>query len=185
MAHKNTSGLSKESRKKKQEALERTEKAIDNLTKNKKKITVRAVAREARVSTSYIYKYPELAYKIQKLREEQKYSLVLSDRHDTKTKKEREILDKEIKELKQENAELKHIIEQTKVGKKSVKELKTENIRLIQENIKLKKELDYTLENLQSARQFIIEQSHGNTEQQNQNLKAKEIQKVSAKQQKK
>ena len=66
--------LSAASEQKKQEALAATEKAIRKLQQEGKVITFKAVAREAQVSTSYLYKYPELKEKIAKLREEQKRS---------------------------------------------------------------------------------------------------------------
>ena len=52
--HKRLSGLSQASQIKKQQALEKTEKAIAKLASNKENITIRSVAREAGVSISYI-----------------------------------------------------------------------------------------------------------------------------------
>ena len=75
MIDKQVAGLHIASEKKKQEALLKTEKAIANFVNSKQKITVRSVAKEAGVSVSYIYKHPQLAYSIQRLREQQKYSL--------------------------------------------------------------------------------------------------------------
>jgi Family of unknown function (DUF6262) len=66
--------LSAASEQKKQDALDATQKAIRKLQQQGKVITFNAVAREAQVSTSYLYKYPELKKKIAKLREEQKCS---------------------------------------------------------------------------------------------------------------
>ena len=158
MSDKQLAGLNAASEQKKQEALQKTEIAIASLVKNKHKITIRSVAKKAGVSVSYIYKHPELTYKIQKLREQQKYSLVV--------KNESSVIDiKEIETLKQNNIdlskkiiELEAIIERFKSGKNTVKSLREENIQLATENIQLKKELNYTLESLQSARQFILEQ---------------------------
>ncbi len=72
---KRTAGLKEASEKKKQIALVRTHQAIDNLVQTKQKITVRSVAREAGVSVSYLYKYPEISYRIQSLRDAQKYEI--------------------------------------------------------------------------------------------------------------
>ena len=66
--------LSAASEQKKQDALAATEKAIRKLQQEGKVISFKAVAREAQVSTSYLYKYPELKDRIMKLREEQKRS---------------------------------------------------------------------------------------------------------------
>ena len=158
MSDKQLTGLNAASEKKKQEALQKTEIAIASLVKNEQKITIRAVAREAGVSVSYIYKYPELAYKIQRLREQQKYNLVIDNKSSAIDIKEIEILKQNNIDLAQKIVELQAIIERFKSGKNTVKSLREENIQLATENIQLKKELKYTLENLQSARQFILEQ---------------------------
>ena len=158
MSGKQLTGLNAASQNKKQEALLKTEQAIASLVKNEQKITIRSVAREAGVSVSYIYKYPELAYKIQILREQQKYSLVVSNKNSEIDKKEVELLKQNNTELTHKIAELEAIIERIKSSKNTVKSLKEENIQLATENIQLKKELEYTIESLQSARQFILEQ---------------------------
>jgi len=177
--HKRLSGLSQASQIKKQQALEKTEKAIAKLASNKENITIRSVAREAGVSISYIYKYPELSYKIQRLREQQKYTLVVNKSKRNKDSKKTEILKQKIKELTLENEKLKAIIERTKTGKKNIKELKSENIQLAQENIRLQKELEYTLQNLQSAREFILEQGRIDLQQQATKTEIKEIRQIS------
>ena len=158
MSDKQLTGLSTASKKKKQEALRKTEIAIASLVKNERKITIRAVAKEAGVSVSYIYKYPELAYKIQRLREQQKYSLVVQNKSSTIDIKEIETLKQNNIDLTQKVTKLEAIIERFKSGKNTVKSLREENIQLATENIQLKKELEYALESLQSARQFILEQ---------------------------
>ena len=179
MVQENISGLQEANRQKRLEALKKVESAISYLTAEQQKITIRAVARKAGVSVSYIYKYPELAYKIQKLREQQKYSLVVSDRNTKKEKKELETLRREKVELKLEVEELKAIIEQTKTGKNSLKELKSKNMQLVQENTRLKRELEYTLQNLQSAREFILEQGRIDLEQAELELGMKKVREIS------
>ena len=162
MSGKQLTGLNAASQKKKQEALRKTERAIALLVKNEEKITIRSVAREAGVSVSYIYKYPELAYKVQRIREQQKYSLVVRNKRDKIDKKEVEILKQNNIELTHKIAELEAIIERVKSSKNTVQSLREENIQLASENIKLKKELEYTQESLQSARQFILEKGRVN-----------------------
>lgn len=163
MSNKQVAALSKASKKKKQEALEKTEKAIAILVTKKQKITIRSVARQAGVSVSYIYKYPELSYKIQTLREQQKYDLDIN-----KPKRSYSLvnLENRIKVLEQEKAELLQKIEQLQASnttvdkrKNSLSELKTENQQLRSENRQLKLELKYSHKNLQDAREFIL--SHG------------------------
>ena len=106
MVHKKISGLNRTSQKKKQDALEKTEKAIAILVKKRQKITIRSVAREAGVSVSYIYKYPELAYKIQRLREQQRYSLIAKDSKHLQQDETEKLLSENIK-LKLEVEELR------------------------------------------------------------------------------
>ena len=158
MSDKQLSGLSDYSQAKSEKALSRTEQAIAYIANNNQKITIRSVARKAGVSASYIYKHPELAYKIQKLREQQKYALVEIEKAPKNYKKQIETLKQEKENLELKNVELKAIIERTKTGKPSLKELKIENIQLATENIRLKSELEFTLESLQEARAFILEQ---------------------------
>lgn len=171
MSDKKLIGLSNSSQKRKQESLQKTEKAIAKLIEQKQKITIRSVAREARVSVSYIYKYPELAYKIQKLREEQKYSLVKSDRSNHNIAKKVEKLQQEKAELIQEITELRAIVDRKKTGENLLEDLKTENMQLAAENQQLKRELKYTKQNLQEAREFILRE--GSSEQDKLKLEAK------------
>jgi hypothetical protein len=164
MRNKQLAGLNQASLKKRNDALVRTEKAITELINKQQQITIRSVAREANVSVSYIYKYPELAYKIQRLREQQKYSLVANNQSVKKT----EVLQVKNTELKQEIAELRIIIEQGKKRGNKLEDLQAENLHLVKENLRLKKELKYTLQNLQEARAFILEQRSLNQEQHSQ-----------------
>ena len=55
----------------KQDCLDRTEKAVAKLLENNERVSFGAVARIANVSISYLYKYPELKERIQKLRHQQ------------------------------------------------------------------------------------------------------------------
>ena len=162
MLDKQVAGLQRVSQKKKQEALLKVEKAIANLVENQHKITVRSVAKEAGVSVSYIYKYPELAYNIQKLREQQKYSCIERKESAKDIEKRLEILQQEKEKLAEELERLKNSIEQVNTGKKTVKYLQAENIKLIVENQKLKQELEYARQNLQQARKYILNQQHDN-----------------------
>ena len=189
MSDKQVAALSKASKKKKQEALEKTEKAIAILVTQKQKITIRSVARQAGVSVSYIYKYPELSYRIQTLREQQKYDLDIIKPKTAQRRNHSSVnLENRIKILEQEKLELIKKIEQlqasnTTVDTKmnSLRELQTENQRLRAENKQLKQELEYSHKNLQEAREFIL--SHGYNTKDNFHLKTRErvIQQVATK----
>jgi hypothetical protein len=158
MNNKQLAGLNQASLKKRADALARTEKAIAILIKREQMITIRSVSREAQVSVSYIYKHPELAYKIQCLREQQKYDLVANNQTTKKIDQQAELWRIEKEVLKQENAELRAIIEQEKARGNNPKELKSANLQLATENLRLKQELEYALKSLQEAREFILEQ---------------------------
>lgn len=158
IANNQIAGLVRSSKKKQQEALAKTKQAIDNLIQNKQKITIRAVAREAGVSTSYIYKYPELAYEIQSLRDRQKYDLDQQISLAVNTFK-RGNLTKNIEELSiQQIQYLELYIEEIKRQPKSTSELKKENINLQLENKKLRQKLEFTRQQLAEIREFILSQ---------------------------
>ena len=156
MLNKQTRGIKKASQKKKQLALEKTDEAIAQLAKSNQKITIRSVAKKAGVSVSYIYKYPELAYKIQRLREQQKYSLEKYDYFDNAATKQLTILQQEKAELTRKIEELKAITSEVKTGRNSLEDLQADNIKLRSENQRLTKELKYTQKKLQEARNFIL-----------------------------
>ena len=148
-------GLNRASQKKKQSAEFRTKEALDELINTREKITIRSVARKAGVSVSYIYKYPELTYEIQRAKEQQKYSSSPSDRQDSDTVPK-------IAQLQQENIKLIEEIEGLKIRTKenktssNLEKLQQENIQLTAENQQLRRELDYTRQKLQEARAFIL-----------------------------
>lgn len=163
MSDKQLTGLFKTSQKKRQETLLKTEKAIAKLVDNQQKITVRSVAREAGVSVSYIYKYPELAYKIQTLREQQKYTPKKGDKNNLTRDNRLHTLEQQNSELKQELEDLKLHLNQLEQSDKTPSDLQQENCQLAIENAQLKKELQHTRKNLQEARDFILEQAHKNS----------------------
>lgn len=155
---------------KKKEALEKTEKAIQTLIKKNRKITIRSVSREADVSTSYIYKHPELAYRIQTLREQQKYNHV---KPETPSSKSHQIiatqLRNRIKIIEQEKEELikeikvlaANVYEMSK-GENFVERLKAENIKLLTENKELRKQLKHFENEITKQRDFIFKQGYKN-----------------------
>jgi cell division protein FtsL len=65
------SALKSAAEQKKQQAAENLEKAIRKLTQENKPITFANVAREASLSVSYLYKYPEIKERIESLRKQQ------------------------------------------------------------------------------------------------------------------
>ncbi len=179
MLDKQVAGLHIASQRKKQEALLKVEKAIADLLDSKQKITVRSVAKEAGVSVSYIYKHPKLAYSIQKLRENQKYSLNEKEEPAKEIEDRVKILQQEKNKLTKELDKLKASIEQVNAGKKTAKYLQAENIKLTIENQKLKQDLEYAQQNLQQARTYILSQKYDNGDAIETEAKQNTIRKIS------
>ncbi|MBE9168096.1 hypothetical protein IQ238_11395 [Pleurocapsales cyanobacterium LEGE 06147] len=134
--------LSAASEQKKQNALAATEKAIRKLQQEGKVISFKAVAREAQVSTSYLYKYSELKDCIMKLREEQKRSgkrviPAASDNSKNRIighlKTRIKDLDAEITQLRKANESLAGRAFELESYESAVNRFREENQRLLQE----------------------------------------------------
>ena len=134
--------LSAASEQKKQDTLAATEKAIRKLQQSGKVISFKAVAREAQVSTSYLYKYPELKDRIMKLREEQRNSgkrviPAASDNSKNRIighlKKRIKDLDAEITQLRKANESLAGRAFELESYESAVNRFRKENQRLLQE----------------------------------------------------
>ena len=168
MSDKKIEALKQASQKKKQDALEKTEVAIQALIEKNHKITIRSVAREAGVSVSYIYKYPELSYRIQTLREKQKYNhvkpiLPSSKSHQivaTQLRNRIEIVEQEKEELVKEIKVLATNVHGMSRSKNLVERLKAENIKLLAENENLKQQLRYLENQISDQRAFILKQGY-------------------------
>lgn len=161
---KRTAGLKEASEKKKQIALIKTNQAIDKLVQSRQKITMRSVAREAGVSVSYLYKYPEISYRIQSLRDAQKYEINSQKALPAKDNNIAEDKEKIIEKLVKENDYLKAYIKNLEGKKKSISEVQKENINLQIENEKLKQELEFARQNLAKTRDFILSQGYDDTQ---------------------
>lgn len=167
MSDKRIEALKLAAEKKKQDALEKTERAIQVLIEKNQKITIRSVAREAGVSASYIYKYPELAYKIQTLRERQKYNHVkplapssTNQKIATQLRDRLKIVEREKAELVEKIESLTTNIDEMSKSRNSIDRLKAQNIELLTENQKLKKQLRYFENEIAQLRDFILQQGY-------------------------
>lgn len=132
--------------KKKQEALRSTEKAINLLIKTGQPITVASVSREAGVSTSYIYKYPEIKDRIQELAEQQKGKIKQANKPQSASDKSNQriiqTLRERIKSIEYEKAEL---LKQNQAQAGQIYKLLSASAladRLKAENAELKRQLD-------------------------------------------
>ena len=95
----------------KQDCIDRTEKAISKLFKDNERVSFGAIARIANVSVSYLYKYPEIKERIQDLRNQQVKNARKLTRSQTASEKSKQVIIKQLRErintLEWEKKELK------------------------------------------------------------------------------
>ena len=116
MAHdRNTQGLKANALKKKNDAIKRTELAIQKMLKANITINFKTVAEKAKVSTAWLYREPEIADRIKKIRamnnSKNNNKLVLEKTSDTSKDALIATLKARIKELELSNLEQKKTIE--------------------------------------------------------------------------
>ena len=116
MAHdRNTQGLKANALKKKNDAIKRTELAIQKMLKENITINFKTVAEKAKVSTAWLYREPEIADRIKKIRamnnSKNNNKLVLEKTSDTSKDALIATLKVRIKELELSNLEQKKTIE--------------------------------------------------------------------------
>ena len=139
----------------KQECIDRTEKAISKLLQNNERVSFGAIARIANVSVSYLYKYPELKERIQDIRDQQVKNARKLTRPQTASEKSKQVMIKQLRErintLEWEKKELKKQTEKMtgelyQIGIKLdlFDSVKQETIRQAEEIKKLKAELEST-----------------------------------------
>ena len=153
MSEKQIAALYRASKNKQEEALKKTELAIEYLMKSNLKITIRSVAKEAGVSVSFIYKHPQIVTKIKKLKERQKKQSKANKYLSTNNSNTIDSLQRENTNLFTEIARLKAYIKAIEDNKKSL-------IELQKENQELKQELEFTQLNLQEVRKFLLENGY-------------------------
>ncbi len=133
------SNLKAAAQKKKEEALAKTELAIKQIIKQGKKINMSVVAAYANVSVSYLYKYPEIRQRIQKLRDQQVIPVRDNNRSATNASNQVIItqlrsrikqLEVEVKELKLINESLAGQLHEFMGYQAQVQHLQSQNIEL-------------------------------------------------------
>ena len=139
----------------KQDCIDRTEKAIYKLLQNNERVSFGAIARIANVSVSYLYKYPELKERIQDICNQQVKNTRKLTRPQTASEKSKQVIIKQLRErinrLEWENKELKKQNEKMtgelyKIGIKLdlFDRVKQETVRQAEEIENLKAELEDT-----------------------------------------
>lgn len=152
----------------KQDCIDRTEKAISKLLKNNERISFGAIAREANVSVSYLYKYPEVKERIQDIRNNQVKSARILTRPQTASEKSKQViigqlreriklLEYEKKELKKQNEKMTGELYQIGIKLDLFDRVKQETIRQAEEINRLKVELKATKNELTACQTRLIE----------------------------
>ncbi len=136
---------------KKEEALEKTEKAIVELTKAGEPISFPTVAKVAGVSVSYLYKYDEIKERIAYLREQQKRTIRKSSILHTQpaSDKSKAVI---IHTLKEENKKLRAEIEGLRRHIEVIQGRAYELERVGEENTRLKRQLEDIRRELEECR---------------------------------
>lgn len=111
MIKSKTNGIEKYAKKKTKLALDKVDEAIRNLSIKGEKINFNRISNESGVSKSFLYKNKETRRRIERLRKQQ----IDKNKNQSKTEATQNILikskDKKIKELRNENKELKKELE--------------------------------------------------------------------------
>ena len=152
----------------KQDCIDRTEKAISKLLKNNERISFGAIAREANVSVSYLYKYPEVKERIQDIRNNQVKSARQLTRPQTASEKSKQViigqlreriklLEYEKKELKKQNEKMTGELYQIGIKLDLFDRVKQETLRQAEEIKMLKAELETTKNELTACQTRLIE----------------------------
>lgn len=142
---RNAKGLRQKAQEKKQEALSRTNQAINRLVKEGKKINFHTVAEAAGVSVPYLYKQDAIKERIDHLRKQQSPIKGLPSKETVSDDSKKAIvitLKKRVRDLEAENRGLRDHIEVIQGIVLEISDLKQQIEVLKEENSKLKDQLD-------------------------------------------
>ncbi|MDZ4877729.1 MAG: hypothetical protein CLLPBCKN_007164 [Chroococcidiopsis cubana SAG 39.79] len=144
----NPDGLRSAAQQKRNEALQRTEKAISLMVKQGKKINFQTVAEAAGVSVAYLYKYDAIKQRIDQLRKQQSSIKALPQKQrasDDSNKAIMTALKKRISDLQAEVRGLRDHIEVVEGRAFEVIDLKQQVEGLRTENSKLREQLSHCM----------------------------------------
>ncbi len=158
--------LNETQEKRRREFLDRTEKAIIKLSQTNQKLSFANIAREANVSISYLYKYPEIKQRIKYLRRQQEEN-AKPVKPQLRTEKSSQViinqlknriktLDSEKKELTKQNEALTGRLYSLGNTQDIIARLNGENDRLKSELEKLRAELEATQKELNNCQQRLV-----------------------------
>jgi predicted RNase H-like nuclease (RuvC/YqgF family) len=152
----------------KQDCLDRTEKAISKLLQNNERVSFGAIARIANVSVSYLYKYSEVKDRIQEIRDQQVKNTRKLTRPQTASEKSKQVIIQQLRErintLEWEKKELKKQNEKMtgelyRIGTKLdlFDRVNSQAIKQVEEIKQLKLELESTKNELDICKSKLIE----------------------------
>ncbi len=152
----------------KQDCIDRTEKAISKLLQNNERVSFGAIARIANVSVSYLYKYPEIKERIQDIRDQQVKNARKLTRPQTASEKSKQVIIKQLrerintlewdkKELKKQNGKMTGELYQIGIKLDLFDRVKQETLRQAEEIKKLKAELEDTKNELSVCQTKLLE----------------------------
>ncbi len=152
----------------KQDCIERTEKAISKLLENNERVSFGAIARIANVSVSYLYKYPEIKERIQNIRDQQVKNARKLTRPQTASEKSKQVIIKQLrsrintlewekKELKKQNEKMTGELYKIGIKLDLFDRVKQETLRQAEEIKKLKAELEDTKNELSVCQTKLLE----------------------------
>jgi hypothetical protein len=152
----------------KQDCLDRTEKAISKLLQNNERVSFGAIARIANVSVSYLYKYPEIKDRIQDIRNQQLKNTRKLTRPQTASENSKQVVIKQLRErirtIEWEKTELKKQNEKMtgelyRIGTKldMFDRINSQSIKQAEEIKQLKLELEQAQNELDICKSKLIE----------------------------
>ncbi len=152
----------------KQDCIDRTEKALSKLLQNNERVSFGAIARIANVSVSYLYKYPEIKERIQDIRDQQVKNARKLTRPQTASEKSKQVMIKQLrerinslewekKELKKQNEKMTGELYQIGIKLDLFDRVKQETLRQAEEIKKLKAELESTKNELSVCQSKLLE----------------------------
>lgn len=152
----------------KQDCIDRTEKAISKLLQNHERVSFGAISRIANVSVSYLYKYSEIKERIQDIRDQQTKNARKLTRPQTASEKSKQViitqlrerinnLEWEKKELKKQNEKITGELYRIGIKLDLFERVSSENQRKGEELKNLKIELETTKKELNSCRIELLE----------------------------
>jgi Family of unknown function (DUF6262) len=152
---RNVDGLRRNAQKKKEEAVKRTDQAIQQLLYEARPINFKAVSEEAGVSTAWLYKEEQIKQRIESLREQgiTKQKLVAPKQQATDIYEEPKYLDlkNKFQEIEAENRELRGQLEASYSRQKTLTEENEAKQSKIEQLTKLLSETQAEIASLRKA----------------------------------